>query len=116
MLLLTFRLAYDMFTVPPSSALGLTPGKAVDLGVAGSNLASAALRVGLLIVMALVGSIIASRGIHLYTDSRGHIHEPPAIDEPDEEVTRFIAEGGEGQLGMSGRVCRRRRSLHGWLR
>jgi hypothetical protein len=93
LLLFTFKLAYEMFTVPPSSALGLQPGKAVDLGVAGSNLATAALRVGLLIVMALVGSIIASRGIHLYTDSRGHIHEPPA-EEQSEEVSRFIAEGG----------------------
>ncbi len=95
LLLFTFRIAYDMFTVPPVRALGLIKDQPVDLGSAGSNLVGSLLKVLLLIVMALVGSLIANRGIQLYTDSRGHIHESAPHLEESDDITRFTAEGGK---------------------
>ena len=93
LLLFTFRTAYEMFTVPPARALGLHPGQPVDLGSAGSNLVGSVFKVILLIIMALVSSHIANRGIQLYADSRGHIQDSPA--EIPDEVSRFTSEGGK---------------------
>lgn len=70
LLVLVFRLAYDLFTVPPSSALGLQKGKELDLAKAGDSAASLILKIVLLIVMAFVGSAVANRGISLYTSAR----------------------------------------------
>jgi hypothetical protein len=99
LLLLTFRMAYDLFTSPPTAVLGLRPDKPVDLGSAGSNLVQALFRVIALIIMALVGSLVANRGIQLYSDSRGHIHEPAkSAPEPD-EISRFTSEGGKEATG-----------------
>ncbi len=95
LLLFTFRTAYEMFTVPPSAALGLRPGQPVDLGNAGSNFVGSLFKVILLIVMALVGSLIANRGIQLYAESRGHIHDPRREPEISDEVSRFTSEGGK---------------------
>ena len=94
LLLFTFHLAYEMFTVPPPVALDLRPNKPVDLESAGSHVIGAFFRVLLLVVMALVGSLIANRGIQLYADSRGHIHDSSKTADPPDEVTRFVAEGG----------------------
>lgn len=83
LLLLTFKLAYDMFRIPPEQALQLEKDKAIDVAATGNSLASLLLRVLLLIVMGLVGSFTANRGIHLYAESRGRldritVDEPPA--------------------------------------
>lgn len=94
LLLFTFRTAYEMFRVPPATALQLQPGKPVDLGLAGSNLVGSILKVILLVIMALVGSLIANKGIQLYTDSRGHIAEV-RHDELEDDLTRFTSEGGK---------------------
>lgn len=69
LLLLTFRLAYEMFSVPPNQALQLENGKVLDVPLAAQSFGVLLLRVLLLIVMGLVGSLIANRGIKLYTDS-----------------------------------------------
>jgi hypothetical protein len=76
----TFQLAYHMFTVPQSVALGMKDGQAVDLPKAGEALANVLLRIVLLLVMAIVGSVIANRGIKLY-DTLGHPPEPSAPTE-----------------------------------
>ena len=70
LLLVTFRLAYGMFTVPHDQALGLQKGKAVDLAVAGESFAGLIVRVLLLLVMGAVSSMVANRGIKLYVESR----------------------------------------------
>jgi hypothetical protein len=72
LLLLTFRLAYDLFMVPPASALGIEHGKPLDVGKAGDSAAVLILRIILLLIMAFVGSQVANRGISLYADSRHH--------------------------------------------
>ncbi len=74
LLLLTFKLAYDLFSVPPSGVVALTKDQAVDLGKSSANLASIAIRVVLLIVMGLMGSLVANRGVSLFTGSRTKRH------------------------------------------
>jgi len=71
LLLLVFKLAYQMFNTPPGKALGLDSGKKLDLSMGMSSLFSVLIRILLLLVMGLVGSWIANRGITLYTQARG---------------------------------------------
>ena len=75
LLLLTFKLAYDMFSVSPSHVLIMANGQNVDLGKSGDNLVNIAIRVVLLIVMGLMGSLIANRGVSLFTGSRTKRHK-----------------------------------------
>lgn len=72
LLLITFRAAYELFTVPPESALGIEHGKTLDVAKAGDSAALLILRIILLFVMAFVGSMVANRGISLYADARHH--------------------------------------------
>jgi hypothetical protein len=75
LLLLTFKLAYDMFSVPPTQVVANTPkGDAVDFARSGDNLATIAVRVLLLIVMGLMGSLISNRGVSMFTHSRTKRH------------------------------------------
>ncbi len=71
LLVFVFKLAFEMFTVPEKTALGIEHGKKLDLPAAGSSLTTIILRIFLLLLMGLVGSWIANRGISLYTHSRG---------------------------------------------
>lgn len=75
LLLVTFKLAYDLFSLPPSHVIAsTTDGQAVDMSKSGDNLVTIAIRVLLLIVMGLMGSLIANRGISLFTSSRTKHH------------------------------------------
>ena len=67
-----FILAKDMFLVPPRVALGVTPGKPIDVDQTGNGAVSIVLRFFLLLLMAGTGSLIANRGILLYSRSRSH--------------------------------------------
>lgn len=78
LLAFTFKLAYDMFMVPPQNALGVKPKEPIDLGMAGQSFVGLILKVLLLVVMGLMGSLIANRGISLFAGSRVH----PKIDKP----------------------------------
>jgi hypothetical protein len=69
-LVFTFGLARDLFTQDPNQVLGLSKDKPLDLNNAGATLVGVLLKVLLLLVMALVGGMIANRGIKLYADSR----------------------------------------------
>jgi hypothetical protein len=71
LLLLVFKLAYDMFRIPPAQALGFDGAKKLDLNAATASLFGIMIRILLLLVMGLVGSWIANRGISLYTQARG---------------------------------------------
>lgn len=69
LLLLTFKLAYDMFTTPPVEALQI--GKdSIDFSKVGPNLIGIVVKVLLLIVMGVMGSLVANRGVTLFTGSR----------------------------------------------
>jgi len=71
LLLLVFKLAYEMFSTPPSTTLGINGSKKLDLNAGISSLFGVMIRILLLLVMGLVGSWIANRGISLYTQARG---------------------------------------------
>src|SRR5689334_12723854 len=65
LLLFVFKLAYDQFNVPPENALHIDAGKALDVTKAVQSFAGLIIRVLLLIVMAIVGALIANRGIKM---------------------------------------------------
>ncbi len=71
LLVLTFKLAFDLFSVSPSQALDLKPGSVVTLAKTGTSFAGVLVRISLLIVMALTGSWVSNRGIALYSSCYG---------------------------------------------
>ena len=84
---LTFKLAFEMFDVPQATALGLAKGQEIDAGQTGGAAARILFRIGLLVIMAIVSSMIANRGIGLYGRSlhpvdKGH-PEPLRPAEPE---------------------------------
>jgi len=87
LLLLTFRLAYEMFEVPPADALNIGQAKVLNPATVGNSLTVIVVRILLLLIMGIVGSLIANRGITLFTHSRGiHVpkenpaNSPPSVD------------------------------------
>jgi hypothetical protein len=72
LLLFTFKLAFDLFSVDPSKALRLKDVNTIELGTVGSTLTGLVKQILLLIIMALTGSLIGSKGVHMYTESRTH--------------------------------------------
>jgi hypothetical protein len=70
LLLLTFKLAFNMFSIPPEKALNLKDANTIELGTVGSTLTGLVKQILLLIVMALTGSLLGSKGVHMYTESR----------------------------------------------
>lgn len=82
---LTFKLAYDMFQVPPEQALKIAQGKTLDLAIAGQSFGSIFIRILLLIVMGLMGSLVANRGISLYERSGGRRFYLPHRDIPEKD-------------------------------
>ncbi len=71
LLVLVFKLAYGLFMTPPAKALNIEPGKKMDLNAGLSSLFMVMIRIMLLLVMGMVGSWVANRGISLYTQARG---------------------------------------------
>lgn len=69
LLVLVFRLAYDMFQTPPMVALQIEGGKAVELGRASERAIAILVKVVVLLIMAVAGSLVANRGILMYSRS-----------------------------------------------
>ncbi|MCZ7579217.1 MAG: hypothetical protein M5U21_00115 [Fimbriimonadaceae bacterium] len=89
LLVVTFQLAYAMFSVPPEVAIAGRTKETIDPTVAGQSLVVIVVRVILLLVMSVVGSVIANRGIRLYVSCRSlgasHTEKPhkePAAESP----------------------------------
>lgn len=81
LLALTFKLAYDLFQLPPATVLGLKENQPIDVQYAGRSAMEVVIRIILLLMMCVVGSVIANRGIRLYQASIGEIKlhsSPPA--------------------------------------
>lgn len=70
LLVVTFRLAFSIFETPPSTAIGAVKGKTIDLAAAGSSVVSLLIKIVLLALMAVVGSMVANRGISLYSHAK----------------------------------------------
>ncbi|HJP84042.1 MAG TPA: hypothetical protein VJ835_11115 [Fimbriimonadaceae bacterium] len=85
LLLFTFKLAYDLFMVPPQDALGIKPKQPIDLGLAGQSFIGVLIKILMLVVMGLMGSLIANRGVALFTGSRVP-HKTKVVSVPESEV------------------------------
>lgn len=67
MIAFAFALAFQLFQVPPEVRLQIEPGKPIEVGQAASTLAEVLLKVLLLVAMAAFGSMVANRGVKLYS-------------------------------------------------
>lgn len=79
LILVAFKLAYDLFTVPPRLALDIKPGEPIAIGKAADGMFQVVVKVVLLVAMAAFGSMVANRGIKLYAAEQGR-------DKPSGEV------------------------------
>jgi hypothetical protein len=68
-LLFVFATAYVMFAAPSAQALGSSGGAPPSAAGLGGTVVWLLVRVGLLFIMTLAGSLIAGRGIQLYLGS-----------------------------------------------
>lgn len=81
LLLITFRMAYDLFSVPPDQVLKLKPGQEINVNDTGQAAFVLVFRMMMLLVMSIVGSVIANRGIKLYSA------RPLKVEEKNGEAT-----------------------------
>lgn len=82
----TFYQAWLLFGKAPELNLGIAKGKPIDFGVVLINLSQLVIRVLLLIVMAAIGSILANRGVRMYSSS-GVSHVPRPQEPTESEKT-----------------------------
>lgn len=61
-----FQQAFALFNTPPRQALGIESEAVIDLGQTVDNLQVVVVRVLLVLVMCIIGSVISNRGIRLY--------------------------------------------------
>lgn len=64
----TFFYALNMFTTPPEVAVGV--GENPDIARIGISFGEVVLRIGLLLVMSIVGSVISRHGVRMYQAAR----------------------------------------------
>ncbi len=81
LLLLTFKLAYELFQMPPAQVLGFKEEEVLDVNNAGRSAMALLFRVIVLLLMSVLGSVIANRGIRLYQAALGEI-KPAKVEEP----------------------------------
>jgi hypothetical protein len=75
-LVFVFATAYAMFRSPVQKLLVAAEGKASTAEGLGSAVVLIAVKIGLLFVMTLAGSLIASKGIQLYIGSSVNEEKP----------------------------------------
>lgn len=83
-LMLTFKLSYELFSVPPDQVMATKDGKGLDIAKASSSLMTVVWRVVMLFVMVVVSAVVANRGIRLYLASR---ETPKVTHAPEDEGT-----------------------------
>lgn len=83
LLAFTFKLAFEMFSAPPQNALGIQKNQPLDLGQAGQSFIGVLIKILMLVVMGLVGSMIANRGVTLFSGSRAAPERKKAVDRED---------------------------------
>lgn len=74
-------MAYDLFSVPPDQVLKLKPGQEINVNDTGQAAFVLVFRMMMLLVMSIVGSVIANRGIKLYSA------RPLKVEEKNGEAT-----------------------------
>lgn len=85
LIVFAFKLAFDIFAVPPPIRMEAVPGKPIDMGQAADTLSSVLIKVVLLVVMAGFGSMIANRGIKMYAAKDVKPKAKPSVKEKQSE-------------------------------
>ena len=75
MIVFTFQQALQMFATPPAAALGIQKAKPLDVNETGANLVGILIRILLLFVLSVCGSLVANKGVSLFGASR-HLPAP----------------------------------------
>ena len=86
----TFAQAYEMFRVAPDVAVGGPEKQVLNIEGTVNNLVGIIKNVLLLVVMAVIGSVVASQGIKLYTrtkSSEKKTKDKVKAEKPSEPVT-----------------------------
>ena len=86
LLAFVFATAYSWFTTPSAGlAISPTPGStAPATAQLGQSAVVLLVKIGLLIVMTIVGSLLAGRGVQLYFAATSASKHPPSIAPKDE--------------------------------
>lgn len=70
MILFAFKLAFDLYQVPPAMRIDAVAGRPIDLTRAGETLTQTIIRIVVIAVMAALGGVVANRGISMYASTR----------------------------------------------
>jgi len=65
-----FRHALELFTTPPRVELKVQPGKPIEVASAFNSIMGVVVKIILLVLMTWLGSVIANRGVFLYSHSK----------------------------------------------
>lgn len=65
-----FSQALELFRTPPPVELKVQPGKPIEMASVFNSMVGVVVKLVLLILMTWLGSVIANRGIHLYSHSK----------------------------------------------
>jgi len=87
----TFWQAYELFTKMPQVNLGIAPGKPIDFNVVGLNFVRLILKILLLVVMAVIGSLFATKGVKMYSSAPEHPKKPEAPGPSSDEGRAAVA-------------------------
>lgn len=82
LLVFTFKLASEMFLTDPATYFKSPAKTPIDVNVLQGSILGLVFRLILLLVMAIIGGMIANRGIRMYSDSRGS-REPAKMKSAD---------------------------------
>jgi hypothetical protein len=96
MLVTVFGFAKSLFDATPQQALGLSSGEAIRLETTGANLVMLLVRCLVLLVLAVVGSLVASKGATLYGQSLVRAEPLPADPPPPPASPSPQAREGQG--------------------
>lgn len=82
LILFTFQQAWILFERPPQDVLVIQEDEPIDLQKSGNQLLATIFRILILIVMAVIGSLLANRGIKMFGETPAEIVKPK--EEPRE--------------------------------
>lgn len=79
---MTFKFAFELFTMPVESSLGLEKGKPMDVSETGRLGMALLVRVVMLLLMCVIASLIANRGVKMYSSRVDGLLEPKSEPKP----------------------------------
>lgn len=101
LLAFTFNLAHTMFSVPVETALDADKKPTLDPAVISQSLIGIVKQVLLLVIMGLMGSLIANRGISLFAGSLTGRQQPKGSEPRRNRAEESRAESIPPQSGAS---------------